>query len=126
LNVGMALDHVTRGDSGEANRDHATAVGLYASFAATEKLTLHTRGEWAKIRSGGAQFGGGASGVPHEVVALTATAQYDLWANVISRLEVRWDTSISGPRVFGDGATVANPSSEKNSVLIAANVIYQF
>ncbi|HVR35878.1 MAG TPA: outer membrane beta-barrel protein, partial [Methylomirabilota bacterium] len=47
LNVGMALDHVTRGDSGEANRDHATAVGLYASFAATEKLTLHTRGEWA-------------------------------------------------------------------------------
>jgi hypothetical protein len=38
---------------------------------------------------------------------------------VISRFEVRWDTSISGPRVFGDGDL-------KNAVLVAANVIYQF
>jgi hypothetical protein len=119
LNVGMALDHVTRGDSGEANRDHATAAAVYASFAATEKLTLHTRGEWAKIRNDGALFAGGTLGVPHEVIALTGTAQYDLWANVISRFEVRWDTSISGPRVFGDGDL-------KNAVLVAANVIYQF
>ena len=32
---------------------------------------------------------------------MTATVQYDLWKNVISRLELRWDHSLTGMDAFG-------------------------
>ena len=36
-----------------------------------------------------------------KIFALTGTVQYDLWQNVISRLEVRWDHSANGANQFG-------------------------
>ena len=36
-----------------------------------------------------------------EVLALTGTIQYDLWKNVISRVEVRWDHSLLDNALFG-------------------------
>ena len=73
-------------------------------------------------------------GVPSEVIALTGTIQYDLWANVLSRLELRWDTAIAGHRPFGGSAVSLNNEgdaavggpTQKNSFLIAANIIYKF
>ena len=59
-----------------------------------------------------------------EVLALTETVQYDLWKNVISRLELRWDHSLSGTDVFG-GDTAGEPTA-RNAWLLAANVIYRF
>ena len=58
------------------------------------------------------------------MLALTATVQYDLWKNVISRLELRWDHSLLGNDIFG-GETAGTPNSE-NALLLAANVIYKF
>ena len=65
-------------------------------------------------------FGGHA-----RVLALTGTLQYDLWENVISRLEVRWDHSASGNKLFGANDAFGNPT-KKNDVMIAANLIYKF
>jgi hypothetical protein len=50
--------------------------------------------------------------------------QYDLWKNVISRLELRWDHSLSGREAFG-GTNPGQPNRD-NALLLAANVIYKF
>ena len=59
-----------------------------------------------------------------KIVALTGTMQYDLWKNVISRLEFRWDHSANGNDLFG-GSNAGQPD-RKNAYLLAANVIYKF
>ena len=50
--------------------------------------------------------------------------QYDLWKNVISRVELRWDRSVNGDDMFG-GSQAGDPD-RKNAFLLAANVIYKF
>ena len=63
--------------------------------------------------------------MPTEVFALTETVQYDLWKNVVSRLEFRWDHSLS--QGDADGGTAANPAPGlRNALLVAANFIYKF
>lgn len=95
---------------------HADAVSIYASVKATEKLTVLVRGEHFEqsITPG--------STTASRVLALTGTVQYDLWANVISRLEGRWDHDADGGLVksFGSG------NDRKNAFMLAANVIYKF
>jgi hypothetical protein len=110
---------------GKANGGYADAISAYASFQATEKLSLHVRGEYAKVDP---LFGGHA-----RVFALTGTVQYDLWENVISRLEVRWDHSTGGNDLFGGkgaggiGSLIApSAPNRKNDVTIAANLVYKF
>ena len=59
-----------------------------------------------------------------KILALTATVQYDLWKNVISRLELRWDHSLTGANTFG-GTTYGEPDGD-NALMLAANIIYKF
>ncbi len=66
-----------------------------------------------------------SSGGPfNKVLALTGTIQYDLWANVISRLEVRWDHAADGSTPFGN--TDSGSYGKANELMVAANVIYKF
>jgi len=135
LKLGASWDYAHAHDNSFGPTGYAQAVGLYASLQATEKLSFHVRGEWADLTDGYATGGkfntgvGSVGGIPSEVLALTGTIQYDLWANVLSRLEIRWDDAISGPRPFG-GSTAGTggpgTANEKNAVLIAANIIYKF
>jgi len=68
----------------------ADSVAVYASFQATDKLSLHARGEYFWQDKNTLSM----TGVPqNSVYALTGTIQYDLWKNVLSRLEVRWDAA---------------------------------
>jgi hypothetical protein len=64
---------------------------------------------------------------------LTLTADYQLWANVISRLEYRWDHDLSGNRnlpgnlnASGTPAAAAATGGNNNAHLIALNLIYKF
>ncbi len=118
LRLGAAYDQAHHLAVGGVDTGYSDAIALYASFQATEKLSLHARGEYAKLGSA-------------RIYALTGTIQYDLWANVISRLEVRWDHS--NDEIFGgtshgvrDSITNPNGAHEKNSVQVAANLIYVF
>jgi hypothetical protein len=100
------------------NLGYVNTYAGYASFQATEKLSMHLRGEYAH-----AGFG--------KVLAATATLQYDLWQNVISRLEVRWDHYAGGnttlvPASTPFGGTVAGAGTKKNEVMVAANLVYKF
>jgi hypothetical protein len=115
LKLGACLDVLdVHGVGGET-----WVVGTYASFQATEKLTLSARAEY--LRDRGAQQLLLSS---TKIFEATATAQYDLWKNVVSRLEVRWDRSLDGSEAFG--GTSAGSPDRKNAYLIAANVVYKF
>jgi hypothetical protein len=95
-------------------------VALYASFRAMEKLGFHLRGEYAH----GAAVPGLVVpvGSNPEILAVTATVQYDIWENVLSRLELRWDHDSSGSpfRPWGAGG------GKRNDFMVAANLIYKF
>jgi len=54
----------------------------------------------------------------------TLTADYALWANVISRAELRWDHSMSGDKPYG--GTVPGVGVNRNAVTLALNLIYKF
>ncbi len=113
LKAGVALDygHVRHAlDNGDLN--NAYAYALYLSYQATEKMSLHGRADMYRQQV----VGGGPNN--NEVYALTGTIQYDLWQNVLSRLEIRWDHSEDGQ--YGPDADL------KNAVMVAANFIYKF
>lgn len=106
---------------------HAYAIAGYLSFQATEKLSLHGRAEYAKFSNESVRSAGGAQGgLAEKIFALTGTIQYDLWQNVLSRLEVRWDHQAGGHTGEAFGGNTVGSGRKKNPVLIAANVIYKF
>jgi hypothetical protein len=106
-----------------AGTDTWTA-NLYASFLFTDKLGLHFRGEYGHGVIPGI-VGIGNSG---EIMGLTATLQYDIWENVLTRLEVRWDHDASGSpvRPFGEPGDVAIGQGKRNDFLVALNFVYKF
>jgi len=133
LKFGASFDYLGTTDRFNGGDFYANAWALYSSFQATDKLSVHLRGEYATTDAG---FFGDAAGATvngnSEVFALTGTLQYDIWANVLSRLEIRWDhlagdggqTGYGGtPPGGGGGGTTG---SKRNNVLFAANIIYKF
>ena len=136
LRAGASFDLL---DIDDVNNETYSVAG-YLSYQATEKLSFHARAEYFRdnLDDGQRGFlyaptGGLGSAEEAEVLALTGTIQYDLWKNVISRLEVRWDRSLHSNDLFG-GDTSGNQAQpagdddadEKNAVMVALNVIYKF
>lgn len=128
LRVGFAYDYLGIPSQTLATSSWADSLGAYVSFQATEKLSLHARGEyvWQDAGDGPLQAS--------TLVELTGTIQYDLWKNVLSRLEVRWDAAVDGSHPFGGtqvpvggiNASTSGAPDERNAVVVAANVIYKF
>jgi hypothetical protein len=127
LKLGAALDYLSVDT--EFNTPFTTVedveidiwtAALYASYQATEKLSLHVRGEYLEPKGSNIIIAGGDD-IESDFWAATATVQYDLWQNVISRLEVRWDYSEDG--IYGDPFSDDN---EHSMWMVAANVIYKF
>jgi hypothetical protein len=111
--AGVSAQPTTGGQAGYAN-----VVGLYATYQLAEKLSLNGRGEYA------------TSDVPttflaRAVVETTATLQYDLWKNVLSRLEFRWDHACSGGPAYG-GVNPGDAPTDNNSYILLANIVYKF
>jgi hypothetical protein len=112
------------------------AADLYATYQATEKMSLNSRAEyfWESKTSSSAPITGTPGALePTKVFALTETVQYDLWKNVLSRLEVRWDHqagSLAGGGPNGAwGGNAINPTTtagKHNWYDVVANVIYKF
>ncbi len=124
--------------SGSARGGETWSLAGYASFQATEKLSFHARVEYLRDRGNQKFFtydnysyhdDGNYAYNPDKVLAMTFTAQYDLWKNVISRLELRWDHSLTDqggygqPNNTGEGAY---SGSMDNAWMLAANIIYKF
>jgi hypothetical protein len=132
LRLGAAFDYL---DYSQMSRDtaigkvelnpYAWALAGYLSFQATEKLSLHERLEYTEEKFD-LTVDGTQPDNQHEakIFALTSTVQYDLWKNVISRLEFRWDRSVNGNNMF-QGDTAGDPTRH-NAFMLAANIIYKF
>jgi len=143
VKVGAAYDYAGgHGHGTTVNPSFANAISGYVSWQMTEKLSLHGRAEYASTDTGVfGPIGVKANGDPeiNKIVALTATLQYDLWKNVISRLEVRYD-HLAGTDPVGYGGengnyTVYNDTTNvtqgqgqgsRNQLMFAFNVIYKF
>ena len=121
--VGGSFDSISHMDAGGVDFGYVEVYNLYASFQATEKLTVSTRAEYARGANLGTVLGGNAF---HRVLALTGTLDYALWQNVVSRLEVRWDHAADGSRPFGGSAASGFAPTKKNDLMVAANLVYKF
>ena len=126
VKVGAAYDYVILGPNAIAGVPNQSgyqgAFGLYLSWQATAKLGLYTRGEY--FTESGYLAAGGIAGAAASACEVTETVQYDLWKNVLARLEFRWDHAEHG-NGFSGVAPGAIPTAQ-NAFLLAANVIYKF
>jgi hypothetical protein len=102
---------------------YVNAATLYVMYQATEKLKLNVRGEYTSA-SNGFWYAPGTNSHNAELFGLTGTLDYSLWANVVSRLEARWDHSLTSDRPYG--GTADDPGGQKNAFTVALNVIYKF
>lgn len=113
LSVGAAYDYRA---NGLRDGSYENATGLYLIWQATEKLKLSGRAEYATGSFGAYGYGGPES---VQLLGLTGTVAYQLWAQTLSRLEVRWDHDLNSRGEFLNG-------NANNAVSLALNVIYQF
>jgi hypothetical protein len=111
LKFGAAYDYATV----MAGGGHINVIGVYGTYAATDKLSFNARAELAD-QSGAAKGTLFASTYGEE---FTATASYALWANVLSRVEVRWDHADATSYAIGGGAV-------KDAFFLGAQLIYTF
>lgn len=132
LKLGASLDYLTihdastviaAGDAGFGGDGTAWNGALYLSYQATEKLSLNLRGEFLDDSADVVEDSSDLGLSRAKIWEGTATAQYNLWKNVISRVEFRWDHGDNG-QFFG-GTTAGTPT-RRNAYLLAAQVIYQF
>jgi hypothetical protein len=99
LTFGASYDSIDHNDIAGLDAGYFTAYNGYVVYQITDKSRI----------SGHAEYGDGtalsflesvANGTPSgrldKVLALTGTFEYDLWANVVSRIEVRWDHNAGG------------------------------
>lgn len=129
LTLGAAYDYVSYNNNGGlgnvpnpphggSRKAFGNVTSLYASYQLTEQIKLNGRAEYATSSNGifNTTVPAGAEN-NEEVFAYTLTIDYALWANVVTRAEVRWDHAGRG--------TIGN-SGEKNDLSLALNVIYKF
>ena len=153
LKVGAAFDFYDHHDQSPYNNnyngnynginpsdDSAWVAGLYANYQINDKASVNLRGEYLHDDGEGlyANYAGYSSynyngyfkGYSVNAEEVTATVQYQLWANVLSRVEFRWDHVEHGNQ-FGSGNYSSseyyyNNATRANDFMLALNLIYQF
>jgi len=135
VSLGAAFDYLTFYNSTAAanpSRDNVWVAGAYTTIKASDKLSFNFRGEIVDATQIGTATPPPVNISPnplngfyagHYAGEVTATAAYQLWANVLSRVEVRWDHVDTD--AFGADSTTGAPT-KKNDFVIALNLIYQF
>jgi len=126
LKLGASFDYLTDYQHpGFGGNGEPWALAGYVNFQASTKLSLNGRVEWAKNYL--SNFASIPTGVvlPSEqnAIAFTGTLQYDLWANVLTRLEFRWDHAshdIYGGNLDGTGNLV------ENALMVSLQAVYKF
>ncbi len=111
LTLGVAWDHLNIRKS----TTDVDALAVYLSLKTCEKSTLNARVEYVVAGQGNA----GAT----EAFATTLTFDYKLWANVVSRLEYRWDHDLNGAN---GAATVSGSQGNNNGQSLTAQIAYKF
>jgi Putative beta-barrel porin-2, OmpL-like. bbp2 len=136
LRFGAAFDYLNVGNTSDGSAfdgDHnyyTWAGALYANYQFNDKLSFAGRYDYWNAQ--------GPLGETFD--SLTADVQYKMWANVITRLEARWDhaehgTWFGGTVPFYNGNPYegtyesyydGSAKGRENAFMLALNVIYQF
>jgi hypothetical protein len=118
LTVGAAFDLVSDIDAHPTGDVSEWIVGTYATFQATDKLSFSARGEYSNGYSEN-------DGRGEEV---TLTTAYNLWANIVSRIELRWDHSDHNQNLgyYGQDSNGNYDGDRGNDFTVAFNVAYKF
>jgi hypothetical protein len=129
VKVGVAWDYLDIHDAHAwgnslGNTDSsAWNVALYASIQANDKLSFNLRGEHFELNAGGPAINNTPFDAMDEV---TVTAQYKIWENVLSRVELRWDHVEHGTAFDNSAYDMSGTSIHDNAFMVALNLIYQF
>lgn len=118
LTVGAAYDYVS---NFLADGLYGYAWAGYVSYQVNEQIKLSYRAELAGS-SGGVHLPGGLN--DEQVFGNTLTLDYALWKNVISRLEYRLDSAVSGSTGAANPLDVFN--GQKNDHSLTVNIVYLF
>jgi hypothetical protein len=112
LTTGASFDYLNAADVSQNAWDGA----LYATYKFNDKLSLNLRAEYYNgeaLNAAGAYnqgFGyGTAVGSYQEAQEFTATVQYALWANVLTRVEFRWD-NVNHANGYNNGTFISPPA----------------
>jgi hypothetical protein len=109
LSVGFDLDYLAIQTSGRTNTDDSYGAALYTKYQFTKILSLAGRGEYAHGNILGGNVNNKTDGY-----SFTLTAGFDLWQNMVTRVEYRLDQA--------DNGVITN----KDQHQIALNMIYSF
>jgi hypothetical protein len=114
LKGGLAFDEVQALNIPNTTID-GEVYGVYATYQQTDKLSYNLRGEYVDFPNGSAAAP--FAGIGEEV---TLDVEYDIFANVTSRVEARWD--------HNDSPSVGtfNSNGTQDAFLLALNVVYKF
>jgi predicted porin len=128
LKAGWSYDYVGANKQALTGQHsvYQNAFGIYTTYQLTEKMSVNGRAEYFSQSQDISAYG-----LPSKVIEVTATLQYDLWKNVLSRVEARWDhqagslaTGLPG-EAYG-GTTAASAGTLHNSYELLANIVYKF
>jgi hypothetical protein len=130
VTTGFAFDFAQNlGGGSEGGNFYQTTdvlvLGFYGTYKATDKLSINGRAEYVY----GEQFTRGMDSGHGDGFEVTGTVEYDLWANVMTRLELRWDRVTTGSSFLGSSSSSDSESfvgSNRSAVGLYANVIYKF
>ena len=111
VNLGFAWDRKHE-NKVKADED---VLAAYLSLKTSEKSTLNARLEYLNISAQGSS--------DTEIAVTTLTFDYKLWANVVSRLEYRFQHDLNG---LNRAATRNGVDSDDNSHEIIAQIAYKF
>ena len=130
LKAGASFDYLDLNEGAAAfNTSSSSALAGYLSFAATEKMTLHTRVDYLQVGGDGVSAGGGSVAVfapGDDILSTTLTADYQLWKNVISRVEFRWDHDLDEGNDAMRSGPNGRPGGHTDELSLLANFIYKF
>jgi hypothetical protein len=119
LKVGVAYDYEAVAEQPISRSGYAHALGGYLNYQVNDRCSINGRAEYFSQSPANV-----TPGLPSKVVALTATFEYDLWVNVLSRVEFRWDHAADGSTPYG--GTVPGEGGLRNSEILMLNLIYKF
>jgi hypothetical protein len=131
LKFGACFDYLNAADYS----NHAWDIGLYSTYQFNDKMSLNLRAEYyngASLATGEYGTGTPPYGVAdlgqQEAQEITATLQYALWANVLTRIEFRVDNVNHGngyANSTGDSG-VGGGGYREQAFLLAAQAVYTF
>jgi hypothetical protein len=116
LKFGLAYDKLQALSAQEAM--DGNVYGVYVTYQATQKLGFNLRAEYVDGQNFGYFYSDTTDTGNGKGEEVTATVEYDLWANVMTRLEARWD--------HAETAQEFNVNNTADEFLLALNVVYKF